>query len=667
MNTKDSIIDERRIEQAIQMRFSPFPQLTMELLSSQLNGFRTGDLRLARIWEIMMERDGDLAVPADKLYSDIARLPWEIEKAEDSAEADAHHAALEYFYRHLTAGSVLEADETGGINLLLRQMMTAHAYRYSVHEMILQVNSAARKEVTAHFNHCPVWFFESRKGRLAYLPTEFAQAGQPLEPGAWLAAVGRGMMRQCSIAYLTKWQPMAYWGLYCYRFGLPGIHGETDAAKGSQEWNDFVTALGTFANDWVTATNRNAKINLIEASKGGAGTLPFQELIERSDRLYARAFRGGDLSTQSRAGDVSGSNPQDAESRIIMEDGGQWATDILNCRVDEPLIAYLFNTTPKAWIRIRPPAQMDSTREINTLKAARELGVPLSIDTARERLELPAPEDGEELVAPPAPAPVFGAPPSGATRNQRPSYYDPNQEKEDEAALENSDPARVAQATAEVLAPILAAYDERLQRILTITDPALRAQRWAEIQAELATLEADHLAEPTQLVRALEQINAKAFVAGLTDNPALANGSPDQSRDSLGRWVDENGGGLSEGDNIARGGNAVDRALRQKVDVQKAMYRKEVGQIDFEYGRPGTAKPDAKGATHKDGYGISHIVAKHGESTARQLPEVLGKGKITPHEQSNRRYVRHAGYQAVIEQRTARKAYVITNFDRENP
>ena len=502
MNTESSIISSDRIERAIQQRYAPFPELTMEGLSTQLNAFRVGDLRqCARIWEIMMERDGDLSTPADKLFADIARLPWEIVRDEESAEADAHADALQYFYTHLTATSVLDGDETGGINLLLRQMMTAHAYRYSVHEMVLQVSSAGKKEVSAQFNHCPVWFFEARKGRLAYLQQDYGLNGIPLAPGQWLTAVGRGAMRQCSVAYLTKWQPLSYWLLFCYRFGVPGIHGKTDAQKGSTEWNDFSASLSAFANDWVTLSNRSSEITLIEAAKGSSGSLPFNDLVERADRLYARVFRGGDLSTQSRSGgDVSGSNAQEGEKRIILEDGGQWATDILNSRVDEPLIAYLFNAKPKAWICIRPPKQSDNAREINTLKAAREMGIPVSIETARERLELPMPKDGEELIATPAPA---GVPLSGDPQ--------PGKEDDDEETIANS----VATATAEVLQPILAAYDERLQRILTITDSALRAQRWQEMQAELATLEADHLADPAALVKAFEQINAKAFVAGL--------------------------------------------------------------------------------------------------------------------------------------------------------
>jgi hypothetical protein len=167
-------------------------------------------------------------------------------------------------------------------------------------------------------------------------------------------------------------------------------------------------------------------------------------------------------------------------------------------------------------------------------------------------------------------------------------------------------------------------------------------------------------------VRAFEAINARAFAAGLRGE-ALANGSPDQPRDSLGKWVDANGGGLSEADNLARGNNAIERALRQKADVQKAMFRKEVGQIDFEWGRPGSPVADKNGATYADGYGISHIAAKHGEPAARQLPLILARGKITPHEAPNRRYVSHDSVQAVIEQRNNQKSYVITSFTPGKP
>lgn len=503
-----SVISPERIEQAIMQRYSPLPDLTMATIANQLNQFRIGDLRTAaRTWEIMMERDGDLAVPAEKLFSDIARLPWDIEKEDDSAEAEADAAFLKYFYTHLTATSVLEQSETGGLNLLLRQMMTAHAYRYSAHEIVLQINNAAKKEVTAQFNHCPVWFFENRKGRLAFLPSEAALHGQPLEAGRWLTAVGKGYMRQCAIAYFCKWGPLSDWMFFAKRFGLPAIHGETTAQKDSAEWNDFADALLAFSNGWIMQTSGlgNSKVNLIEAAKGASGTLPFADLIERSDRVYARCFRGGDLSTQSReGGDVAGSNPQEGEKRIVLEDGGQWATDILNARVDEPMIAYAFNRRPKAWICIRPPKASDASREINSLKAARELGIPVSIETARERLELPAPEEGEDLIS---------APPAQIS-NQQPETENPEAE-----ALGNAAAAQqVARAITAQINPVLAILD----RITAIKDDAqmlAALQNFVDKSEHFAALAT---ADVARVQAALEKLTAPALAAGLQGKPTTS-------------------------------------------------------------------------------------------------------------------------------------------------
>ncbi|KAF0176449.1 MAG: Mu-like protein prophage protein gp29-like protein [Limisphaerales bacterium] len=417
MNADDSIIDAAKIEQAIQQRYSPFPSMTMELLNSQLNAFRVGELRpVARTWEIMLERDGDLSSPAQQRFADAARLPWLIEKEDDSKEAQDHHDALLFFYTHLTATSVLEQNEAGGASLLFRQMMTAKAFKYSVHEMLLRISSAGRREVTAELRHCPVWFFECRRGRLGFIKEDYAAYGIPCERGEWVAAVERfPAMPACSVAYITKWRPLADWLLFCFRFGVPGIHGETTAVKGSAEWDAFVAALRAFANDWVTATSGapgSNKINLIEAAKGGTGTLPFQELVERADRLYARQFRGGDLGTQSReGGDVSGASLQGNEGAIKLADDAQWLTDNCNANIDEPVIAYLFKAQPKAWLRVQVPKKIETDREVKAMEFLRNSGGRISIKSAHERLQVPlADADEAELLTAPAQPAVGGLP-----------------------------------------------------------------------------------------------------------------------------------------------------------------------------------------------------------------------------------------------------------------
>jgi phage gp29-like protein len=493
-----------RIEQAIRQKYSPCPELTLENINSQLNAFRIGELRgAARTWEFMLERDGELFCNASKRFADVSRLPWEIMMDEESAEAEAHQDALTYFFNQLRATSVLEQDETGGLELLLRQMMTAQAHRYSVHEILMRIDDAGKKKVSAEFRHCPVWFFESRKGRLGFLREEFAIYGEPLKPGDWLTAVGAGLMRPISIAYIVKHYPLRDWLLYCSRFGIPSIHAETTAAKDSPEYKDFVTALENFVNNWIVVTNAGAKISLLEA-KGSGTSLPFEPLVDRVDKLYSKLFRGSDLATGSQKDSV-GASLQVSELNVFVQDDAVWACAAINERVVRPLIQYLFNTnSPKAWLKLLPPKPDTTDRDLKTAEFLRGSRVPIAINTVRERFGWPAPDDGEPVIESAAPDPAAG------------EEEDPLKKAvKDRMGLENSaDQKAFAAAVAEDLQPFLQVVGERLDAVLQIPDPALRAAKWQTLWEETAPLREAIQADPAS-ARQLEAVMAKGFKAGL--------------------------------------------------------------------------------------------------------------------------------------------------------
>lgn len=79
-------------------------------------------------------------------------------------------------------------------------------------------------------------------------------------------------------------------------------------------------------------------------------------------------------------------------------------------------------------------------------------------------------------------------------------------------------------------------------------------------------------------------------------------------------------------ENISRGKNALQSIIENHNDIKNAMYRDDIGKIDFVWGTPGT------GAKFKRGYGLSHIIAKRDSETgdgvaiANKLIEVIAKG-----------------------------------------
>ena len=111
--------------------------------------------------------------------------------------------------------------------------------------------------------------------------------------------------------------------------------------------------------------------------------------------------------------------------------------------------------------------------------------------------------------------------------------------------------------------------------------------------------------------------------------------------------------------NIADGQKAIADVMKNHKEVVNAMYRPEVGGIDFVYGEVGT---DAK--KHKDGYGIAKIQYKHGDKAVQMIPEVIAKGKYEPSNYNDRAYFLHNGYRAVVRFTWDgnKKTWLVTNF-----
>lgn len=141
---------------------------------------------------------------------------------------------------------------------------------------------------------------------------------------------------------------------------------------------------------------------------------------------------------------------------------------------------------------------------------------------------------------------------------------------------------------------------------------------------------------------------------------ALIANSRAYRRDSIGRFA-RDGGPLSAQDNLKRGNKAMDQSIRNKSDVPNAMSVRGLGRVDFRWGNPGNKSKDFAG-----GFGVSHIIAKHGERDARRLPAVLAKGKVSRHPNDpQKRLVKHGNYTASLAKEKADSSWVITGFSSQ--
>ena len=113
-----------------------------------------------------------------------------------------------------------------------------------------------------------------------------------------------------------------------------------------------------------------------------------------------------------------------------------------------------------------------------------------------------------------------------------------------------------------------------------------------------------------------------------------------------------------------KGQEAVDFLIRQKGGcVNGAFYRKDVGSIDIVYG-------EVHDPVKHIGYGLAHIIDKHGMNDVRKLGEAIEKGsmRVETQKSKNPRYIiEYQDYRVVLssEWKGQKRQLVVTSFTRK--
>jgi len=287
---------------------------------------------------------------------------------------------------------------------------------------------------------------------------------------------------------------------------MPGLHGLTDAAEGSTEWNTLVDALQNFGVDWAMVTNRGAEINKIDVSAGGE--LPYPRLVERMDRAMAALWRGADLSTMSAGmGEGTGASLQGEEADILEEDDADLCAETLNRQVTPWVLLYALNTERAlAGIKINTGSRQDVKQDLDVDRFLIDSGVPVATNDLLERYGRPQPDADEQLAT---------------AARQAPQPF-PNQRRlanardKDAADVALTLAANALDQTAHAQADTLAPLRQRLQHAIDIDDPDFQRAALANLQRELPDMLRDINAEP-QTAQVLENALAAALVNGFAE------------------------------------------------------------------------------------------------------------------------------------------------------
>jgi len=109
------------------------------------------------------------------------------------------------------------------------------------------------------------------------------------------------------------------------------------------------------------------------------------------------------------------------------------------------------------------------------------------------------------------------------------------------------------------------------------------------------------------------------------------------------------------------GQKAIDFLVKNKGgQVKGAFSRKDIGDIDVVWG-------EVTNKTEHTGYGLAHIIDKHGDSAAKKLGDVIETGEVTMMDKRDRIYIEKENYKAVIRNswNGNPKKWIVTGFEKE--
>lgn len=377
-------VSAERVKLEKQSRFNPLRGWTPDVLVRQLEAYSRGEIAaLAWVMEWLEKHDDVISTVAPKAKAAVSRwgydvLPKDEITPEQKPLAEKQQAVLQAFFQFLKVSDAVELEESGGMRLLVQQIMDAYGKGYAAHHIIWM---PTRGQLNAELVKVPTWFFEVTTGKMKFLPTYSAQRGVELETlggrNAWMISKGRGVMLAGVLARMFKQIPLQDWLTYCDRHGMPAFLGKTTAQKGSTGWTDMAEAVATMGSEFGAVINQGDMIDVLNLAT--QGEVPYVKLIDRMDRAQVRLWRGGDLSTMAMQDGVGG-NAQQEDSDELDADNSAWVSETINRNLTAQVIAWHFgkNAPVLCELKLRTKTRDNLQAEITIVEKAKTMGVRIS-------------------------------------------------------------------------------------------------------------------------------------------------------------------------------------------------------------------------------------------------------------------------------------------------
>lgn len=355
--------------------------------------------------------------------------------------------------------------------------------------------------------------------------------GEELKPFSWIVhkpklrsgiPIRTGLARTASILYAAKRFDMEAWMKYLDVFSVPTRLGKYPSSAADQK-RELLRAIQQIGVDACAVIPEEMTVELLETKGSSGNNNIFSVTADYFDQQMSKLILGQTLTSDSGGGSyaqgrVHNQVRQDIRKADALAVAATINRDLIKVFIDlnyGPQQAY-----PIISIQVEDPE--DITALMTSVKTFVNLGGRVEMSSLRDRLGLPEPAEGAELLQPEAVA-------SRAVDGAGTGVVEPVPEKLSRQALK-AQPETVKPQT-DLIEELLS---EELKDWVAITDPVIgeairrmdATTSYDEAKAILDTLDADtgEILDLTKLVKSLSKRTLQS--RGIGDQSDMPNGDP---------------------------------------------------------------------------------------------------------------------------------------------